>query len=310
MSRKVSIIFLAVALLFSASCEDKKENTSLKDGPGFGKILISADESFKPVMEEMIQAYTMLNPSAIIKVKYKAESDCLRDLFYDDSVRLVIVSRGLTDREDRVLAQKLCYSAGWQRIAHDAIAVIVHPDVNDTIFSRAELKEMITGKSRKKKMVFDGTKATATFRFFRDSIIGSDDYDSTLVKAASGNEAVIDYVANHPDAIGLVGISWIGNPQDSLQRARLKKVKIAYIRCERCKGNPYVKPSVESMLSGRYPLLRGMYYIIKENYKGLGTDLVSYMKFEPGQLIFRRSYLRPEMDFRVRNVKINTLPSD
>lgn len=308
MIRNIFIFFGGFFLLMAASCKDNKLEKTFRDGPGYGEIRISADESFKPVMEEMIQAYSLLNPAATIKVDFKAESDCLRDLFYDSTVRMVIISRGLTDREDRVLAQNLCYPAGWQRIAHDAIAVVVHPESNDTAFSRTELKEMITGKKRKKEIVFDGTKATATFRFFKDSIIGSDNYDSSLVKAASGNESVIDYVSSHPDAIGLVGISWIGNPQDSVQVARLKKVKAAYIQCDRCSGNPYVRPTAESMLNGRYPLLRGMYYVIKENYKGLGTDLVSYMKFEPGQLIFRRSYLRPEMDFRVRNVKINTLP--
>jgi phosphate transport system substrate-binding protein len=310
MNRNLLLCFSAIIIMVAFSCEDKKKSTSFGDGPGFGNIRISADESFKPVMDEMIEAYSMLNPSANIEIRYKAESDCLRDLFYDSSVRLVIISRGLTDREDRVLTQKLCYRPGWQRIAHDAIAVIVHPNSKDTVFSRSDLKDMISGKNRDREILFDGTKATASFRYFRDSIMGSDEYDSTLVKAASGNEAVIEYVANHPGAIGLVGISWIGNPQDSIQITRLNKVKTAYIRCDRCEGTPYVKPSAESMVSGRYPLLRGMYYVIKENYKGLGTDLVSYMKFEPGQLIFRRSYLRPEMDFRVRNVKINTVSSD
>jgi phosphate transport system substrate-binding protein len=59
------------------------------------------------------------------------------------------------------------------------------------------------------------------------------------------------------------------------------------------------------MLTRRYPLVRGLYYIIKENYSGLGTGFISFLKYERGQLIFRRAYLGPVMDFGIRDVQIN-----
>jgi phosphate transport system substrate-binding protein len=61
----------------------------------------------------------------------------------------------------------------------------------------------------------------------------------------------------------------------------------------------------ESMITRRYPLTRGVYYVIKENYEGLGTGFVSFLKYERGQLIFKRAYLGPIMDFELRNVQIN-----
>jgi len=48
-----------------------------------------------------------------------------------------------------------------------------------------------------------------------------------------------------------------------------------------------------------------LYYVIKENYFGLGSGFANFMKYERGQLIFRRSYLGPVMDFDIRRVKIN-----
>ena len=66
----------------------------------------------------------------------------------------------------------------------------------------------------------------------------------------------------------------------------------------------------ESINSHRYPLVRGLYYVLKENYSGLGTGFSSFLRYEKGQLIFRRAYLEPVMDFDVRNVRLNeTLPS-
>jgi ABC-type phosphate transport system substrate-binding protein len=85
----------------------------------------------------------------------------------------------------------------------------------------------------------------------------------------------------------------------------LRKVKIAYVGCDACDDSPYVKPMQVSILSKRYPLVRGLYYILKENYDGLGMGFTSFMKYERGQLIFKRAYLGTRMGFEVRNVKIN-----
>jgi phosphate transport system substrate-binding protein len=85
----------------------------------------------------------------------------------------------------------------------------------------------------------------------------------------------------------------------------LKKVKIAYVSCVVCDDEPFVKPMQASILTRRYPLVRGLYYILKENYSGLGTGFVNFLNQERGQLIFKRAYLGTRMDFGVRKVQIN-----
>jgi phosphate transport system substrate-binding protein len=103
-----------------------------------------------------------------------------------------------------------------------------------------------------------------------------------------------------------VGISWIGNPEDTAQVNMLKKLKIAYVQCNTCSDSAHQKPNQLSILTKRYPLVRGLYYILKENYNGLATGFVDFMQFERGQLIFKRAYLgSSKMGFAIRNVKIN-----
>ena len=60
-----------------------------------------------------------------------------------------------------------------------------------------------------------------------------------------------------------------------------------------------------SILTRRYPLVRGLYYILKENYSGLGRGFVNFLEQERGQLIFKRAYLGSRMDFEKRKVKMN-----
>ena len=309
-TKKISV-FLIVISTFLVSCHSDSITKSNADTPISGTILISVDESFRPVIEQEIKMYEASYPDAHIIASYKSEADCFKDFFRDSSNRLIIVGRGLNRKEEKYMIDSLGYNPGCNPVASDAVTVIVNANSNDTLFSLNSLQQLLSGKSyvNHKTVVFDGLNATSTVRFIKDSILKGAAYDTSVVKAVKNSADVISYVGAHENAIGLVGISWIGNPEDSAQVKLLKTVKIGYVKCDICENEPYVKPMQESMITRRYPLVRNVYYINKENYEGLGTGFTSFLKFERGQLIFKRSYLGPVMDFEVRNVQINrTLP--
>lgn len=295
--------FFLIWLSLSA-CEQHKGAPS--DTYNSGTIHISVDESFKPVMEEQIRVFESTYPKAHIIAEYKTEADCFKDLFTDTLNRMVIVTRGLIRDEDEYFMDTLKYYPAWDNMANDAITIIVYSSSSDTLFTLDRLKDQLTGKiNRDQKIVFDGLNATSTVRFVMDSILKGQKFDTSVVQAVSSSQEVIDYVSKTANAIGFVGISWIGNPEDSAQVNMLKKVKIAYVSCVVCDEEPFVKPMQESILTRRYPLVRGLYYILKENYSGLGRGFVNFLNQERGQLIFKRAYLGTRMDFGVRKVKIN-----
>ena len=302
---KESYVLLMLVFLFT-DCNNGKQKSNRDDTALKGTIHISVDESFKPVIEEQIRIYELSFPGTHIIAEYKPEADCLKDFFRDTLNRMVIVTRGLSDKEDKYMLDSLNYRPGWDKIATDAVTLIVNAKSNDTLFSIDRLQKQLTGKiNRHQRIVFDGLNATSTVRYISDSILHGEKFDTAVVQAAKSSREVIDYVSENENAIGLVGISWIGNPEDTAQVNMLGKVKIAYVQCGLCKDSPYVKPMQASILTRRYPLVRGLYYNIKENYFGLGSAFVNFMKYERGQLIFRRAYLGPVMDFEIRNVRIN-----
>lgn len=300
---------LGFILLLSAltiSCSQKKQAV-VSDNPLSGTINISVDESFKPVIDEQIKMYEGSYPHTKINVHYKPEAECLRDLLNDADTRMVIVTRGLNKKEERYFEDSMNYVPRWDKIATDAIAIVVNINSTDTIFTLKRLQDQLSGRFKnKQQVVFDGLSATSTVRFAIDSILKGKSFDTSVVKAVSNSKEVLDYIASDENAIGLVGISWIGNPEDTAQVNMLKKVKIAYVKCSICPDSLYVKPNQLSILTRRYPLVRGLYYILKENYSGLGAGFVDFMQFERGQLIFKRAYLgSAKMGFAIRSVKIN-----
>ena len=303
---KIAVTCFAAAL-FAYSCNRKNKNADfVYDTPNSGTINISVDESFEPVIEAAIKVYEGTHPGTKIIAHYKPEAECFKDFFKDTSNRMIIVTRGLTLKESRYYSDSLNYSPFSDRVAWDAITIVTNQKNTDTLYTLDDLQQLLQGKKgNAKKVVFDGLNATSTVRFAIHSILHGGSFDTSVVKAVRSSKEVLNYIADNTDAIGLVGISWIGNPEDTAQVNLLKKMKIAYVECKLCDSTPYVKPTQQSINTKRYPLVRGLYYIVKENYSGLGSGFAAFLKYERGQLIFRRAYLGPVMDFDVRKVEIN-----
>jgi phosphate transport system substrate-binding protein len=298
------IALIASFLLFFGNCKSfEEERNELPDTFDRGTIYVSADESFKPIIDAQVEVYEGSLPDTRIIVDYKPEAECLKD-FATDSVRVIIATRGFTQSEENLMIDSLKVAPIQQTIARDAIAVIVNPMSPDTVFTMAELKQILTGKFTKKLIpVFDGVKATSTVRFIVDSVLQSD-YFSRNTVAARTSEGVIDYVSKTPDAIGFIGVSWIGNKEDTAQMNFLKKVKVAWLESTEKPGR-FVLPYQINISSKIYPMVRDLVYTLKENHRGLGTGFTEFMAQERGQLVFKRAYLAPaQRSFYVRKVRV------
>jgi phosphate transport system substrate-binding protein len=276
-----------------------------QETPTSGTLRLSADESFKPVIDEQIKVFRSSFPNVKIDVQYKSEADCFRDLS-GDSTRMIIVTRGLTKPEEKFYEDSFHFVPDFGRLAYDAIAVIVNNANPDTVLKVSELRPLLEDSGKLQlQPVMDGLTATSTVRFLIDSVLQGHALGSRVV-ATRSSEGVIDYVSANKKAIGFIGVSWIGNEDDPVQLSFMDKVKVAALECETCGGETYVRPYQANIALHRYPLTRGLFYILKENFRGVGNNFVNFLQFERGQLIFRRAYLVPaNMSFDVRSMQIS-----
>ncbi|HEY8659226.1 MAG TPA: substrate-binding domain-containing protein [Hanamia sp.] len=300
-----SIVLLTMILwIFFTGCQEDKRTDI--DTPNSGTIHISVDESFKPVIDSQIQVFEALNPKAKIIAEYKPEAECFKDL-QKDSTRMIIVTRGLTNQEEKYYQQKFSFLPSWSKVANDAIAVIVNNNAPDSFFLMSAIRGILDGTTGDKQLaVFDGLSGTSTVRYAIDSILKGQPLDPKKVFAEKNSQDVINYVAKNNNVIGFVGVGWIGNPEDSTQLSFLTKVKIASLQCN-CPEKTFVKPYQANIMTKRYPMVRGLFYILKENYDGLGGGFANFLTYERGQLIFRRAYLGPaRINFSIRSATLNT----
>jgi phosphate transport system substrate-binding protein len=301
-----SILFMKIALklfpvaallLLLSACNNKKQ--AAVDTPNEGTIHISVEQSFKPFIDEQVKVFASSYPKANIMVHYKSEIECMKDLV-EDSTRMVIVTRGLEKKEQEGFKTQLGFNPTFGILAYNAVAVIVHQQARDTVFTMKDLQDRLTGK-KEGKVVMDGNNLTGVVRFIKDSLAKNNTLGKNVM-AAEGSEAVIEYVAAHPDAIGFVGMNWIADTYDQKQAMYREKVKTGLVECTLCIEKGYFShPSPSTISQGQYSLSLPIYFILKENSPGLGSGFLNFMSLERGQLIFRRSFLVPaKMSFKER----------
>src|SRR5919205_4177085 len=100
MNRLIGICLFSGLMNFLTACHNSAEEQL--DSFDSGVIHISCDESFKPVIDAQIQVYQAQYPKTKIIAHYKPEADCIKD-FAVDSIRLVITTRGLSDKEKKFI---------------------------------------------------------------------------------------------------------------------------------------------------------------------------------------------------------------
>jgi phosphate transport system substrate-binding protein len=273
--------------------------------PTSGTIHISVDESFKPVIDSQLKVFESSFPDAHVLVDYKPEAACLRDL-YNDSTRMVILTRGLTMKEEHYFQDSAKTPAISGLLAYDAVAMVVNNHTQDSLMTMDEVRTLLQGKDKNhREVVMDGASATSTVRYVIDSVLKGDTLGKNVV-AAKSSPQVISYIETHENAVGFIGVSWIGDREDSMDLAFLKRVKVVGVKCEHCLDKPYVYPFQYNIRYSRYPMVRGLYYILKENYSGVGNNFVNFLVNERGQLIFFHAYLVPgRMNFDVRSVEMH-----
>jgi phosphate transport system substrate-binding protein len=293
-------LLLTLALLAGGCGNEEAGPGDTRDS---GTIHISADESFKPVLDSEIQVFEALHPGTHIIAHYKPEADCLRD-FAVDSIRVVIATRGYSKSEEDFLNDSMKVDASRMVVAYDAVAVIVNPSSPDTLFTMQEIRDLLTGKARPDlKPVFDGLSATSTVRFVMDSVLRGAPLGPN-VAATKSSEGVIDFVSRTPKAIGFVGVSWVGNRQDSNQLSYLQKIRVAAVEHPLVPGK-YVTPAQFNIYYRRYPMVRDLVYTLKEKHNGLGHAFSNFLTTQSGQLIFNRAFLMPAiMSFQSRNATV------
>jgi len=267
-----------------------------------GVASIVCEDCFSPIIQEQIDTFEGLNPEAKINPVYTDEVTAM-NLFLKDSIRTVIVARDLTGKEFNYIKSKELVPRS-KKIALDGIALIINKQNVDSLITVSALRKICSGQIKSWKglnpasrmgdirLVFDNPNSS-TVRYIRDNVCAGKKIDAN-VKAMTSNKDVIDFVSKTPNAIGIIGVSWISNKRDSTHLSFSEKIRVMSV-CEFDEARPdnSYKPFAAYLALQKYPLVREIYMITSDVAGGLPSGFLDFVAGDEGQRLVLKTGLVP-----------------
>ena len=293
---RTTFFILFCAVLLTACDSNNNPFVYQKDAHGRGNAHIYVEESFKPLFTTSISTFESQYPKAKVTANYSAENDIIA-AFYANKTKTIVITRNFNAKEKEYLKSKnVSYRS--DKIATDAVVIIMHPSMADTILSVAQIKRLLSdndallpSNANPTQIVFD-QKGSANFNYLTNML--QIDQLATRVSALKSNEEVINYVKTHPGAMGIIGLNWISDQDDPTSLSFMDGVRVASVYS----NNPSdaCKPYAGFIYTKEYPLIRDIWVINKGRRSGLHTGFVLFMKKDDkGQLIIQKSGLVPAL---------------
>lgn len=308
--RLLSIFFV----MFLFSCQTKSKD-KFTDTYASGVIPIAVDANFQPIIQEELDVFEALYPKAGIIPKYTNEVEAI-NLLLKDSVRVAIATRPLSVNEEDYMKSKK-FSPHSYKLATDGIALIINNENSDSLITVSQIRNILTGKVTnwneiyphsklgKFQVVFDNPNSS-TVRYAIDSICNGLPLSKKL-NAQNTNLEVIDFVSKTPNAIGIIGVNWLGNQKDTSNLSFKNEIRVMAVsgEADATVNNSY-KPFQAYLFYGYYPLTRNIYIILNDPRGSLPSGLTTFMTSDRGQRIILKSGIVPATQpIRIVNIKDN-----
>ena len=319
---KRSKFYIIVGLMLNlsfllSSCGQKRVKDGRTDTPTSGTSKFASDESFSPIIEELLQTYQFRYPQTHLLPIYTDDNTGMK-LILDQKVNLFFTSHALTKGEDAILRGKGPIPEVFP-IGYDGIAFIVNRANNDSCMTVNDVKKILSGQIANWKqlnpknnqgnieVVFDN-KASATLHYVVDSILGGKNIKSANIVAASNSKSVVDYVHKTPNAIGVIGSNWLNDHRDSTNTTFNKNITVVGLSKATIAqpGNSW-QPYQAYLLDGRYPFVRTIYAIVADPHKALPWAFANFVTNPIGQkIIFKAGLLPYRGQINIREVEVKT----
>ena len=293
-----------------------KPNPKLEEAYQKAAATFVSDESFFPILDEELFYFNSQRLDTI-SVEYINEQDAVKRLMKLETL-LAFTTRNFTDNEKKSLQDRK-YMPRAIPIAYDGLAIIVNNANPDTCITVKDFKRILRGeitrwgelypKSQLGEIdvVFDNP-LSSTVRWCVDSLLDGQEMKAPNIGAVKTSAAVIDYVENHKNSLGIIGSNWLNDKRDTTNVTFKKNITVMGVsRMDSATKVNSWQPYQYYIYNGNYPLIRTIYALLNDpRPNGIPTAFAHFCQLPKGQLIILRSGLLPRTaNMNVREVIVN-----
>lgn len=233
---------------------------------GFAQSMkIKGSDTIYPLMVSLNEVYHDEKKSSVkIEIDGGGSGTGIKAL-QNQEVDVAMASRAIKDAEKKKLG-----SYEEVVIAYDALSIIVNPRNPVEALSKAQLKDIFTGKIKNWQQlggkdlpiaIYTRFNTSGTFDFMIDKVMDGAEF-SQNAEAKSSNAGIVHSVSENPASIGFVGLAYIEDV--------VKPVSVAF------KDKNYVKPTFKNAIDRKYPIVRKLFLYCK---KEAGNEVKSFIDF-------------------------------
>jgi phosphate transport system substrate-binding protein len=242
-------------------------------------IKISGSTTVLPIVQAAADQYMKAHPDADIQVSGGGSGVGVQ------AIGAKTVDIGMSSREVTAAEMTKYPSFVVTTVAQDGIAIIVNPANQIPYITLDQVKGIYLGTITKWTQItgadVPGTNnqivivgrdsASGTRTYFDQTILPVNTTPVKTMQEANSNGAVLQTVAQTPQAIGYVSIGFVTKD--------IKALPIWY------NAQKFVAPSIDNVKTRTYPISRNLYVITNGQPSGLAGDFIKYILSPDGQKI-------------------------
>jgi phosphate transport system substrate-binding protein len=291
-------------LLFGRDSDQQAPPTKVLDGT----IRIHGSGTMKPLLEAWSIEFMRLHPG--VKFELRPEGSLLAVASLAEKIPAIgAMSRRLSDDEKTDLAAIGINEVLQIPVARDRIAIIAHPTNPIPSLTLAQLKKIfeqprgddrkwsqvgLSIKSQDDAIVLVGpNELSGTREAFASHVLGSIDLLAESIVSCDNQPAVVERVAEDPNAIGFVSLIWLSDSANVLAIANDD-------------SSPALLPTIDldSDQDAVYAMERELYLLIAKTDASRPSvaerAFIDYVLSDQGMTIVRRTRFLPLSDKRMR----------
>lgn len=276
---------LGLSLLISCKKENKEAVAEVKEAYDRGTTEMYVESSVYPIVEDINQVFKSYYANANVKLTMLSQNEILNAV-YKDSSRLAILPKTFTEKELATFKGRVVPKI--TPIAKDAVLFITQKTATDTLINYNDVVEIFKGTKKSDKVfVFHDANSAIVKNIMNDAKVSA---ISKNVYYAKTVEEIVSYINKNKNAIGVVGINWMLQPDEKIKES-IKQLRSMWVYNDSLKK--YYAPSQSTIADNTYPLIRTINIIDVQGKTGLGTGFASFAASDKGQRIVLKSGLMP-----------------
>jgi phosphate transport system substrate-binding protein len=264
---KLLVAVLAFAAIFG--CAGQRQNNS---------ITIKGSDTMVILGQRWAEIYMKIHPDAIVQVTGGGSGTGIAALI-NGGTDICQASRPIKDDENKLIAAKRGTPSTEIPVAQDGIAIYVNEQNPVSSLTIEQLKNIYQGKinnwselgwDKKEIIIYGRENNSGTYMYFKEHVLKGEDFINN-VQSLPGTAAVVNAISKDKYSLGYGGMAYAKG---------IKEVSV-----KKDESSPAVKPSVENIISGAYPISRKLFFYIVGEPKPNVKVFIDWVLSDEGQNI-------------------------